>query len=199
MAIDLDLTNDDPTKTGFDPVAPGKAHAQMVKWTDYGSKNGDHVGEFEVVAHQDPDQVGKVHTEYFSQKSTVVWKLRTLAIALGLTTVDALSRAKEAGQSVPLEFADGVNRQLFVTFSNHEYNGKTSTRIEGGMFHLTDPKAKGHPRNVGMLKRSGVPLDSIPAPAAAADKKAATPAKPAAPQKPAAPAAPAAVEDAFGF
>ncbi|MCC7422001.1 MAG: hypothetical protein IT428_17115 [Planctomycetaceae bacterium] len=164
MAIAVDLS-EDKLQDGMDNVVPGKAHVVMQKFHEYGSKNGDHMADFEVVAHDNPAEVGKIHREYFPQKSSVAWKLRALAIGLGLTTMDECQKAKEEGRALQIEYQDGVGRQMFVTFTENEYQGKKSVRVEGNMWPLTSDKCKGHPRNVGMLKRSGVPLDQIPAPA----------------------------------
>lgn len=166
MAIAVDLS-EDKLQDGMDNVAPGKAHVHMQKFHEYGSKTGDHMADFEVVAHDNPAEVGKMHREYFPQKSSVAWKLRSLAIGLGLTTMDDCQKAKEEGRPLEIEYQDGVGRQMFVTFTESEYNGKKSVRIEGNMWPLTSDKCKGHPRNAGMLKRSGVALDKIPAAAAA--------------------------------
>lgn len=167
MAISVDLT-EDKLQDGMDNVLPGKAHLSMSKFHEYGSKNGDHMADFEVVAHEVPSEVGKVHREYFPQKSTVAWKLRSLAIGLGLTTMDECQKAKEEGRPLQIEYQDGIGRQMFATFTESEYNGRKSVRIEGNMWPLTSDKCTGHPRNMGMLKRSGVDLAKIPAQVAAA-------------------------------
>lgn len=206
MALSVDLS-DDKMQDGADTVAPGKAHLVLQKFEEFKSKNGDHIAEFEVVAHDNANEIGKIHKEYFPQKSTVAWKLRTLAIACGLTTMDECQKAKEEGRAIEIEYQDAIGRQLFATFAANEYQGKTSVRLEGNMWPLTSEKCKGHPRNIGMLKRSGVPLESIPAPATATGtaktaggNKAAASSVATKPTSNATPPAPAAnVEDAFGL
>lgn len=201
MAIAVDLT-EDKLQDGMDNVVAGKAHVVMQKFHEYGSKSGDHMADFEVVAHDQPSEVGKIHREYFPQKSSVAWKLRALAVGLGLTTMDECQKAKEEGRALQIEYQDGVGRQMFVTFAESEYNGKKSVRVEGNMWPLTSEKCKGHPRNAGMLKRSGVDPATIPAATAATNGGAAKkPAHNAAQQKPAAPATTASGgdEDSFGL
>ena len=175
MAIELDLSQDNGER---DAVAPGKAQAIFTKFNEYAhAKSGSHTAEFEIVAHDDKEQNGKTPVEFFSSKAGAAFRLKTLAIAVGLATAEECEKAKEEGRAVSMEFNDAIGRQLFITLSEEEYQGRKSVKIgPRAMYHLTDEKAKNHPRNVGMLKRSGVPLDKIPGPGSASSATSASPA-----------------------
>lgn len=191
MAIELDLSQDNGER---DDVRPGKAQAVFAKFNEYGhSKSGSHTAEFEIVAHDDKEQIGKTHVEFFSSKPGAAFRLKSLAIAVGLTTVEECEKAKEENRPVSMEFNDAVGRQLFITLGEEEYQGRKSVKIgPRAMYHLTDEKAKNHPRNAGMLKRSGVPLDKIPGPNTAPDANAAS-----SPSKTQTSAPPAPADDLF--
>ena len=155
MAIELDLTNDDPTRTGaFETVEPGNAHVVVVDFQEYGAKTGNHIVDLEILAHNDRGQVGKVHREFFSQNDAAVWRLRLLAVVCRLATVDELKAAKDAGKPISIEFGDCVGKQICVTLEEQTYDGKTSIQIGSGLFALDDDRCKTFPRNEAMLSRA---------------------------------------------
>ena len=166
MAVELDFAEDN-LRESADDVKPGKCMAVVSEFQEYGAKNGNHICEFEIVAHDDPAEVGKIHQEFFSQTPKAVYRLRQLAIAAGLTTIEAAKAAKEAGQSVPIEFADSVGHPMYVLLAAEEYekNGTitVNTRVgKGGaaMYRVDDPRCADWPTNEPMKVRG---LKMLPA------------------------------------
>ena len=186
MALDLDLSEDNFRESG-DDVAPGKCMVVLSEFKEHGaSGTGNHIVDLEIVAHENPDEVGKVHTEFFSQTPKAGYRLRQLAVASGLTTLERMKAAKDAGEYPTIEFNDAVGRPFYVLLATEEYTKRdgtieTSVKIgKGGaaMYRIDDKKYADWPTNesmkargLKMLPKAGEPTEapaqqtSAPAPA----------------------------------
>ena len=174
MAIGWD-PNSDEMKGGGQSAAPGKAHVVVESFSEYASR-GDHVVEFEVVAHDRPDQIGVIHKEYFSSSSKAIWRLRTLCVATGVHTAEEFARAKEEGRGFDMNTDATVGRQLYIELQEKEHNGNWQVKIDGRMFAVNDPKCRDWPTQPGILKRAGIPTPAVPAAGSAGTAAASAPA-----------------------
>lgn len=157
MAIQADLTEVDPMTAGtFQQVAAGMAHLLVVDAIEYGGKQQEHTVKFEVLAHTDPRQVGKTHTEYYPTAANMAWKLLGFCFAVKIANREEMARAKASGQQVaPIELKDAIGRQLFATFkaSQNKEGTKDFINIDRPLT-VNDPEAEKHPRNAEMLARA---------------------------------------------
>lgn len=157
MAIQMPLDN-----YGEGRVAPGRCHLSVSDFKEYGEpKSGSHIVECEILAHDDPEQVGKTFKDFIpdpARNAKAVFRIVEFAVATGLITRDQLKRAKEAGEAPEIEPTQSVGKQFFAVLAEEEYNGKTNTKVKDGRayYRIDDPKAKDFPRSEGMLKRAGV-------------------------------------------
>jgi len=169
MGLLIDLNNvNDPTKVGTGGrVKPGRCHAAMTKFDEYGEpKSGCHIANWEILAHDDPSQVGKVFKDFLgdpanvtSEKSAAyaVERILLYCYVLGVTTPEAMDAAKKGGEVPSLDLASANSRQAFLNLTEEEYNGKINTRISNAgfdIFGLNSPSAKDFPRNAAMTARA---------------------------------------------
>lgn len=184
-----------PIGADFDPTdsvyvsSPGRYHLAIVDCDEdgmrIGGKNnkGEMVVEFEVLSGSTPNQEGLRHKSYFTKSPAAAWRIMRLALAGGLITADEVNKLKEQGKFPVLEFErDLKGRQIFGELAESEYNGKTTIKLEGGMYHLASKSCENKvrwPRNEAMILRSGVKMPAENKTAAAATSKPATTTKPA--------------------
>lgn len=159
MRLDLSGIDDskiDDIDTGPQKVEPGRCHVRVEHFGEGEAKGGDHVAKFEVLAHDNPKMVGRIHTEYFSSKSAAVWRVLRLAVVTGLISKAELRRCKESGDDPEIDLDAMPGRQLFIELEEEEYDGKKKIRISGGgeMLSLDDERAAGYPRHQKMLYRA---------------------------------------------
>lgn len=167
MGIELGLGEVEPDKIGsFDRVKPGDCHGEVVGIVESFGTTGCMVIDFEILAHTDPSQVGKIHREWYTknQKTGNVNKMLNTAYAIGVTTVEAALEAKKLGRSPVLEFErDGLGKQCFFSLAEEEDNKKqmqTKFAFRGAdlIFGIGNPKSSGYPRNTAKLAAIGAPV-----------------------------------------
>jgi len=156
MALQLNLDN-----YGEGRVAPGRCHLLVNAFNEYGEpKSGSHVVECEVLAHDDPEQVGKTFKDFIpdpARNGKAVFRLVEFSVGAGLLTREEIKQHQRDGTAPEIEPKDSEGRQLFALLVEEEYNGKTNTKVKDGRgyFRIDDPKAADFPRNAGMLKQAG--------------------------------------------
>ena len=170
MAFEFDLSETDIDKAveGWVKVAPGKCHALVQGFREYANKQGQHMVDFEIIAHHIDNERGKIHTELYSASAEWIGKLVPFAIAAKLVTLDQLKKSKESGQNIEIEWSDSVGRQVFIELEEWK-DKKDKIGVSIGdygrqVYAVDDPRAAGFPRSEGMLKRVSVtPVNSDPA------------------------------------
>lgn len=178
MAINLDLTETDPSRAGgFPRVAAGKAHVIVTDFKPNHAKNGDHEVYVSVLAHSDASQVSMTHREQYSTQAKMAWKILGFLYATKVANKDAMTAAKNNGQAyAPIEEQHSIGRQFFCTFTHSEKDGKTYCNIDYPIA-IDDPEAKNFPHDSAALARA---LGSLPpagtVPAAPVQQTPATPA-----------------------
>lgn len=169
MALSFDLNQVDDVKkpNSGGQVKPGRCHAVFVEFDEYGEpKSGSHFGVWEIVAHDDPKQVGKKYKDLLgdpangkSEKgvSYAMGRLLHYAYVLGVTTPDEMEAAKKSGQQPNLDLNNGAGQQVFLEIVEEKYDGKINSRIADAGFaimSINDPKCKDFPANQAMLARA---------------------------------------------
>lgn len=151
LSIPLDDVNPEKLSGGDRPEA-GNYHVLIVGADHYGGRNNEMLVDYEVLAGTTPGQEGKVHRDYYSKSEKAVGRILQLAVALGMTTVEELQRLKDAGKEPDLDFEkDGVGRQCCVAVENDEYEGKTRTKVNFGIWHVDDSRAATIPKHAAQL------------------------------------------------
>lgn len=160
MAINLDLTETDPSRAGgFPRVAAGKAHVIVTDFKANTARNGDHEVHVSVLAHTDPTQIGMSHREQYSVQAKMSWKILGFLYATKVANKDAMVAAKNSGQAyAPIEEQHSIGRQFFCTFTHSEKDGKTYCNIDYPIA-IDDPEAKNFPRDAAALARA---IGSLP-------------------------------------
>lgn len=148
---------------GFAGPAKGRYHVQVVNADEDGGTKSEMIIDFEVLAGTTPGQEGLRHREYFQKTVKAMSRIHTLAIALGMVTSDQIKDAQAKGASLTYDFESQVGKQLCISLSEEEYNGKTRCKVNFEMYHVANPKVADWPKNAGMLKSGGY---DVPAPAA---------------------------------
>lgn len=142
-----------------DFASAGKAHVRVAKFEMHGSKNGDHLAHLEILAHSNPDDVGKIYKDFIPcpmKNAKAVFRILEFLIGCGSLTRQQVKASQEGDGDLDINPEDAVDRQMFVELVEEEYNGKTSIKVRGGRdyFRVDDPKVKDWPTNQGMLKRA---------------------------------------------
>jgi len=80
------------------------------------------------------------------------------AVAIGLTTEEAIKAAKQGGQALDLDFEnDAPGRQFCGKLVEEEYQGKTRNKLNFNIWALDDKKAQGIPLAQDRLKKPAPP------------------------------------------
>lgn len=146
---------------GFDRVAAGAYHAQVVKIDPDGGKGGAMLVDFEIMAGTDPSQIGKVHQERFSAdlKKMPQKKRAALAFATGIVTVEEAKAAKAEKREIIPDWSKAEGKQVCLVLAESENGGKTYINLNyDEIWSPTDKKAYHVPLNPGMLARAGIKL-----------------------------------------
>ena len=173
MTITIDTSDYDPTKSGaFESPSPGRAHVLVTDWEEYavsGRQGASHRMTLEILAHDNEEDVGKIHREIFSSLPSANWKLRAAVLALGLVTTQQLEQAKKEGKSIEVDMSQAVGRTMYVRFAKHMYNDQEFIRVDGRMYSLDDPRCQGWPTCDAMVKRGQADQQTEPDEAKQAD------------------------------
>lgn len=174
MSFEFDSSEVEPDKIG-QGAAPfasksGRAHLLLTDFDEYGdTKNGRHILKWEIVAHDQDDQVALVVWDYLSDPSpnhkdggeTARHILCERATALGLLNQELIRKLKSEGKKIGFDLNNGVHKQVFANLIAEEYKGEKRIKVRS-TYHVDDPKAAKFPRNEGMLaraKRGGKPAE----------------------------------------
>lgn len=159
----LEAPIDNFNADGFESAAPGDCHALLSAVDEDGGNHGEMICDFEILASTTPDQEGKSHREYFQKTIKAFQRIHTLAVALGMVTVERLKEHKAAGTNPTYDFPAAVGRQLCIGLSDEEYNGKHRTKVNFNLYAVTDPRVASWPKNAAMLSEAGIVLPKTPA------------------------------------
>lgn len=162
MVLEISLDDFNPERHNiFADPKPGRAHVVATDWEELAVRGEWHRLRMEIVAHDDPGEVGKNTSELFHAGSRSQWRLILLALALRLTTVDELNAKKESGEPLVLDIEKGLGRSFFVRFvKEKDPNGETRIRINQNLFSIDDPRCTGWPRNEKIIEREQQQGDS---------------------------------------
>ncbi len=161
MPIEFEIDSFDPDNLGgFDFPAVGKYHVEANELDEdavaKSSGNPQMVVDFEVLAGTTADQEGVTGRIYYPLSADAKKFALGLAVALGLTTKEALTAAKKANKAPGIEFRDGAGRQFCLEVTLDNYDGKDRLKVEPfSVWHLDDPAAKDIPKNAAMLAQLG--------------------------------------------
>ena len=156
--------DDDFDPESLDRIGPdaGKYHFAVVGVDEEGGKKGEMIIDLEVLAGTTPKQEGRVHREYLTKSIKAMKRFHSLAIALGMVTVEKLKEMKEANERPKYDFPAQIGKQLCAELFEEEYNGKPQIKCGFNFYHVTHPKVEKWPKNAGMLKKIGVTLPDPP-------------------------------------
>ena len=141
----------------------GNMHCLLLEFSEYGdSKNGNHIAKWEVLAHEDPSQVGRQFWDYVVHPSSshkdggtaAMNVLYGYAIALGQLTIDQINAAKREGKQVSFDLTacNGKQQQAFLsTWFDKEYERCKRRAI----FPISDDRAKDYPRHAAWIAKAG--------------------------------------------
>jgi len=155
MVLEISLDEFDPDRQqAFAEVKPGRAHVIVTDWEENAINGQWHRMKMEVVAHDEPGENGKIHSELFHAGAKAQWRLIRLALATRLTTVEELAALKEQGEYATFDFADAIGRSMFVRFVQEtDRNGEKRIKLGRNLFAIDDPRCSGWPANPGILER----------------------------------------------
>jgi len=154
-----DTSSVDPDKLGGpDYPAPGSYHFEIEEVVEEDPQSGCMYAVCKVLAGDPAEQEGKIHREYFSLTEKAMGRIFQFAMAIGLTTEEAIKAAKQGGQALNLDFEnDGPGRQFCGKLIEEEYQGKTRNKLNFNIWSLDDKKAKGIPLAHDKLKKPAPP------------------------------------------
>jgi hypothetical protein len=142
---------------GYDPLSkgglpkPGKAHFLVADTEDDDSKPSYKV-TYEVIAHEDPEEVGRKVYDYLARDGGGARRLENFAKATDLITQEDVNNAIENQQDeIEFDIADAEGQTFFATLKKGSYkkDGETieTCRIAFDYRHPSDPEAADFPRN----------------------------------------------------
>lgn len=169
---------------GYDRVQAGDYFAKIVKVDEESDQKGKMIVDFEILSGTNPGQESKVLRLYFEKSNSkmAVRKLTALAIACGITSLDALKKAKAENKGVDLQFPLCQDKYVCLVLEDNTYNNRTTTQLSwDSIYHPADKRANHIPLIAAHLKVAGI---TLPEGRNIGGNKAAT----ATPTKPAAPA-----------
>ena len=154
-----DTSSVDPDKLGGpDFPAPGSYHFEIEEVVEEDPQSGCMYAVCRILAGDPAEQEGKTHREYFSLTEKAMGRIFQFAMAIGLTTEEAIKAAKQGGQALDLDFeSDGPGRQFCGKLVEEEYQGKTRNKLNFNIWSLDDKKAKGIPLAQDKLKKPAPP------------------------------------------
>lgn len=133
---------------GFIRLAPGTYHVSVLG-IDEDEGKGKLIVQFEVLEGTNKDMIGNTHKEWITTntKPGNVKKVISLALALGLTTLDALRTAKANDEYFAIDWAAGQGRTCVIEIEEDEgQDGKLRSKIPyWNIYHVDSKEAKGVP------------------------------------------------------
>ena len=151
--LELPTTNVDPDRLDgtYNNPRPGRYYGEVNYVDECDPKTGKMIADLEVLSGDPPDQVGKTIRAYFElhtddpAKQESYWnKIRNFAIATGLTSVEEIRAAKEAGLAQQFDFETATGRKVCFEVEDAP-KCKAGVSVGFGIYHVNSPKAKGIP------------------------------------------------------
>ena len=163
MAIEIPFDGIDADSIGgFDTVAPGWAHTEIVALDEESGDKGAMVVDFKILRHTASNQVDKVHRETFYKTLSSDFprkKFMAFAFAAELTTPEEVKALQANGKSPSIEYTHAVGKQMVLQLAENDYNGRVSTQISfDKMFHPAAKKANDCPLDLAALAKAGIKL-----------------------------------------
>ena len=157
-----DTSSVDPDKLGgLDFPSPGSYHFEIEEVVEEDPQSGSMYAVCRILAGDQPGQEGKTHREYFSLTEKAMGRIFQFAVAISLTTEDAIKAAKQGGQSLDLDFEnDAPGRQFCGKIVEEEHpkgSGKLKNKLNFNIWALDHKKAKGIPLAHDKLKKPAPP------------------------------------------
>ena len=101
----------------------------------------------QIVAHEDPTQVGKTNYNNLSVSGKAAKRAFLFAFATGILTKEEVAEARVNGTSLDIDYKAAEGCVYYGTLEASEYNGKKKVRIEWDFRSLDDPAASEYPFN----------------------------------------------------
>jgi len=136
---------------GLDFPEPGSYHFQLDHYVEE-NERGSFEAHLSILSGIPKDQEGKSHREYFNLKPKAIPRLIQFAVALGLTTAEAIEAAQAQGDDVEIDWDRAVRegRQCCgVLQHGKNQDGEKKEYLELGfrIFACNDKRAKSIPLN----------------------------------------------------
>ena len=186
MAFEIAVKEDYEYDDGIFANLPCHAHLVVVDADEDGlriggkNNNGSMVIEFEIVAANDPSQVGLHFRSYFTRTIDAGWVMLNFAIAAGIkdtqgrvVTAELIKALKDAGKGPEIDFETAaIGCQLFGKIDWNIYTGrdgveKKSLKIQGRDFYnLTSRQCTNKtawPRNESFIAKAGIKMPTATA------------------------------------
>jgi hypothetical protein len=146
--MSLSFADYDPLKSGGLPK-PGKAHFLVNTFEDKGNY---YSASFEIIAHEDPDEVGKLSYNNFNKGGKGARRLQLILEATKVLTREMIEEAVQRGETeVGFDEDDVVGCTFFglLEEGSYEKDGKTkeTCKVEFKFLAVDDKDAKDYPRN----------------------------------------------------
>ncbi|MEN6507131.1 MAG: hypothetical protein ABFD92_21550 [Planctomycetaceae bacterium] len=164
FTFDMDFEGDDIDKDGTGGMLPeGGYEFVLVDIEPHTENSGDMLVKLEVTAGTQPNQKGRTHHEYFKYPETGLSDnangvrrsiFRQLFYALGLATKEQL----KANPKLRVNLVEAIGRRCCGIIKHEKYpkadgsEGTKATLFTKGhwdLWHPSDPKAEGIPREAG--------------------------------------------------
>lgn len=156
MSFELDTDDvdlDNLHGSGFDKPVAGKCHMMIQDIDTHEGTDDAMTVDYEVIAHEKPDQEGKTIRDYYYKKGQkadsqkeLIRRMICFAVATGLTSEEELRRLKAEGKKPKINFEAAVGRHVCLEVREETYQGKKKSKCGFDVFGLNDPKAEKFPK-----------------------------------------------------
>lgn len=142
--MQTDFQDFDPLATGGGMPAPGKCQLLV---TDVEEHDSYVSVTHQIVAHEDPTQVGKTNYNNLSVSGKAAKRAFMFGFATGIITKEEVAEARAQGSSIDIPFKAAEGCVYYGTLEASEYNGKKKVRVEWDFRSLNDVAANEYPFN----------------------------------------------------
>lgn len=140
--MQTDFQDFDPLSPGGGMPAPGKCQLLV---TDVEEHDSYVSVTHQIVAHEDPAQVGKTNYNNLSVSGKAAKRAFLFAFATGILTKEEVAEAKVNGTSLDIDFKAAEGCVYYGTLEESEYNGKKKVRVEWDFRAMDDPGVDEYP------------------------------------------------------
>jgi len=104
--------------------------------------------EHEIIAHEDPKEVGKSTYNSFQTSGKGAKRLQNFLEVTGILTREDICAAAAAGNTtIDPDYSKGEGKTYLGTLVESEYEGKAKCKVEFDFKSVTDPAGANYPRN----------------------------------------------------